>query len=345
MNNRPQTLFLGNGFNRLHSDEFNWNEVLKSASDSTIQKIADGVPYTHVYEKLYLSKICSYETDIKDKIGEKQLKAEIAERLESLMVTDFGNRKYPREYEDFFDNGYCPFQNVLTTNYDYGFDNILSSIGYLLIDKNTQEDVYSLMRRLTYRKNDSVVNVWHIHGESKGKNNSSQSIMLGYDHYCATLSRIETYVKRGKIGTKVIHDNQNRSNKYHILPCLINDEMYQWNVNDIETWIDTFFFTDIHIIGFGMDFSELDIWWLLNKRMRYMTDKSSVNYIKMNSQQNSVYYYGQTNDSIIDALQTYGVKCRNIKIKDNKNKEEWKKSYKEHIGSIKNTIHNNLSIF
>lgn len=28
--------------------------------------------------------------------------------------------------------------------------------------------------------------------------------------------------------------------------------------------------TDVHIIGFGMDFSEIDIWWLLSKRARLM---------------------------------------------------------------------------
>ncbi|MCJ8326248.1 MAG: hypothetical protein MJK08_04015 [Campylobacterales bacterium] len=30
----------------------------------------------------------------------------------------------------------------------------------------------------------------------------------------------------------------------------------------------TFFNTDIHILGFGLDYSEIDLWWILNKRAR-----------------------------------------------------------------------------
>ena len=42
--------------------------------------------------------------------------------------------------------------------------------------------------------------------------------------------------------------------------------------NDIQihSWIDLFFTTNVHIIGFGLDYSEQDIWWILNKRKRYM---------------------------------------------------------------------------
>jgi len=36
-----------------------------------------------------------------------------------------------------------------------------------------------------------------------------------------------------------------------------------------QTWIDLFFAATIYFIGFGLDFSETDIWWLLNKRARF----------------------------------------------------------------------------
>ena len=40
----------------------------------------------------------------------------------------------------------------------------------------------------------------------------------------------------------------------------------------IISWIDLMFTTDVYIVGFGMDFSEQDIWWILNKRQRFIKE-------------------------------------------------------------------------
>lgn len=52
----------------------------------------------------------------------------------------------------------------------------------------------------------------------------------------------------------------------------------------IYSWADVFFMTDLHIIGFGLDFAELDIWWLLNRRIRLNKDYD-------NPVKNKIYYY------------------------------------------------------
>ena len=33
----------------------------------------------------------------------------------------------------------------------------------------------------------------------------------------------------------------------------------------MESWIDLFLFEDIDIVGLTLDFSELHLWWILNK--------------------------------------------------------------------------------
>ncbi|MGL0957632.1 hypothetical protein ABMX86_22250 [Vibrio vulnificus] len=48
------------------------------------------------------------------------------------------------------------------------------------------------------------------------------------------------------------------------------------------SWVDLFFSGDVHILGFSLDYSETDIWWLLNKRARFYVD-GLVN--------NKVYFY------------------------------------------------------
>ena len=59
-----------------------------------------------------------------------------------------------------------------------------------------------------------------------------------------------------------------------------------------------------------MDFSELDIWWLLNKRARIK--KSNPNLIK-----NTITYYlnpeyDNKKDDIIDALKVFNVECKQM---------------------------------
>ena len=41
-----------------------------------------------------------------------------------------------------------------------------------------------------------------------------------------------------------------------------------------------FFNSDIHIVGFGFDYSEIDLWWILNKRARMMLANNSAKQIK-----------------------------------------------------------------
>lgn len=339
----PQTLLIGNGFNLLHSEKFEWKNVLKSVSNSIDDK-QNKTPYTHIYEKLYLDEIAKYDIDLKEKAPEKALKARIFEELEDLMSTVFKGRTYPKEYEQFFLNGFCPFQNVLTTNYDYGFDNALLAIGYKLNEVCNNEDIYSTLRKCSYIKNDSLVNVWHIHGEGEGKNRSSNSIMLGYDHYCGALSRIEKYVKNGKIDKTDCSVIKRPNKKCHYIHYLMMDSTNSWSIDNIKTWIDTFFFTDVHIIGFGMDFSEIDIWWLLNKRKRYLSNIHSNNNLGNGLiNENKIFFYGEEKDGINDTLSTYGVICKTSKRPENK--KNWSDMYKNNIKEIINYFNNPISIF
>jgi len=53
------------------------------------------------------------------------------------------------------------------------------------------------------------------------------------------------------------------------------------------SWVDLFFSSNVHIIGFSLDYSETDIWWLLNKRARFAADKLV---------KNKIFFYTDTID-------------------------------------------------
>lgn len=50
------------------------------------------------------------------------------------------------------------------------------------------------------------------------------------------------------------------------------------------SWIDAFFFRNLHIIGFALEFCESDIWWLLVKRARLIKKNGTLI-------QNKIFYY------------------------------------------------------
>ncbi len=46
----------------------------------------------------------------------------------------------------------------------------------------------------------------------------------------------------------------------------------------IKSWIDLFFTSNVHIIGYSMPFDEIDLWWLLDKRKRLIWEGRMATY-------------------------------------------------------------------
>ncbi len=55
-------------------------------------------------------------------------------------------------------------------------------------------------------------------------------------------------------------------------------------INDVKSWVDLFFVSDIHIIGLNLGYEETDLWWVLNKRRRIKQAES-------NLIRNRIFYY------------------------------------------------------
>ena len=87
-------------------------------------------------------------------------------------------------------------------------------------------------------------NIWHVHGEAK----KPSSIIIGHTYYGALFARISEYLKSQK-------------NRYY-------DNQREGKENVIRSWIDAFILGDVYAIGFGYDYSEFDLWWLLNRKKR-----------------------------------------------------------------------------
>jgi len=139
-----------------------------------------------------------------------------------------------------------------------GFKNIMTTNYEYFLTPDSQrknsETKYSLFRYQTHNNQ----KVWHIHGEL----NNLDSLMLGYDHYMGSINNMQTYLHKKKKDT------------------------------DKQSWVDIFLNDDIYILGLGLDFGEIDLWWLLSYRNREILagniDKKKIVYIDMVENQKDI---------------------------------------------------------
>lgn len=133
--------------------------------------------------------------------------------------------------------------NFLTTNYDLTLESYLS---YHQQGKEILYNMYSHYATNTHTHNlYGQNNIWHIHGDV----NRPQSIILGYDHYCKQIAKIREYIPLSY--TELLSKNNSRQRK----------EFYEWGK---KTWVDLFFTSDVYILGLGLSYAELDLWWLID---------------------------------------------------------------------------------
>lgn len=249
---KTHTILLGNGINYLSAYAVSWEDLL-------IELMGDDK-----FEMKYLPNLMTYERirlNWEETIGNtNDLKRKIAERLKNQSANEY-YKKILR----------LNFRNFLTTNYDYA---ILKSFLEMSFDNyvknNGTEEIYSLRRykELINSNKEVVSKVWNIHGEL----DSPKTIMLGMNHYCGSVGKIDQYLK-GKYDFK---------HKEAHLPIKKIEEKIDSQTFDEYSWVELFFSSNIHIAGFGLDFSEIDIWWILTVRARLM---------KTSNPNNRIYYY------------------------------------------------------
>lgn len=249
------SILFGNGLNYLSVDQISWDGLLDKIKGSN-QFDSTSLPNTMIYEKIMLHKHSSPDKMIRN--TESNLKNEIADVLK--------NQKTNKFYEKLLN---LKFDNYLTTNYDYALNDSFKAIKKGNWTKNNStEGIYSIRRNTSFydSKNKEHCKIWNIHGEVS----NPKSIMLGLDHYCGSIGKIDGYLK-GK------YEYQIENTKHQTIPIT---EKINNNKFDNVSWVELFFKTNLHIIGFGLDYSEIDLWWIINKRARLKKEISIENTIK-----------------------------------------------------------------
>jgi len=235
------TIFFGNGINRLDPANISWDELLREIKGINDFQNGD-LPNTMIYERIILDRPL---TSIDVLSEEYSIKVKISELMKITNTNEY--------YKDLYN---LNAQNFITTNYDYAFVHSILEIPEVNtpLHEYSSEDIYSL-RRLKRISNlrESKKHFWQIHGEIR----KPATIMLGLDHYCGEIGKIDLYTKGG----------YRYKDKVDVTEVSIIDKLINQTFTD-SSWIELFFTSAIHILGFSLDYSEIDLWWIINKRAR-----------------------------------------------------------------------------
>ena len=229
---RPKVLFLGNGICRAYSGE-SWNNFLDEIKD-------------------------------KKKFPEKAENYELPMPLKAAMLADGKLAERMREQrKNKFDSFACctsdlqvainrladlGFDYILTTNYSYEIEAALMNKSPL-----NENDIKKLMTTtgVDNPQTKYLINtfnltgnnqVWHIHGEIR----KPDSMIICQYYYGNLLFYYKNYFDK----------NEPRYKK-----LMNKNEPVEFN-----SWLDAFIFGDVYFMGFGLDFSETDLWWLLERK-------------------------------------------------------------------------------
>lgn len=243
---RPILLLIGNGPNRLEHQlgSPSWDELMKDLAKSTGYKAFNtgSKPLPLAFEEV-LGRAASLSG-----VGEDHLKARVAEVARRVK----GNWFHSTIRE-------LPVSDILTTNYDYALTETDSPSD---IVPGSTETKYSLFRRQKF----SGTTVWHIHGEAT----APDTLLLGHDHYVRYSGRVQQYL-RPTTGGVSEPEAWRVSDAVSPLAAGMSDfEALEPTPKGYPrySWVDLFLTRELHIMGLGMDFSEIILWWLLTIRAR-----------------------------------------------------------------------------
>ena len=236
MTNAP-ILLVGNGPNRVSPQGVSWSQLMGElrATAGMATSGHETKPFPLHFEEIRNAFLARTP-----KAKEATFLRLVAKRMEALRPNDIHRRLTALNVA-----------NILTTNYDDCLERALAPTASVA-DFDTGESKHSLFRRSRIGRR----YFWHLHGEIWRPN----SVLLGHDRYVESCSHLRHY----------LDPRQGIAFKQHPqgLKALFLDANAAISVRRPHSWVDLFMLRDVHIVGLSMDYTEIDLWYLLSLRHR-----------------------------------------------------------------------------
>ncbi len=237
----PKVLLLGNGIQRsFFSGALSWESFLEQMTINeriTKETKISGIPFG-------LEVVLRTKDNV-----DKQIKS-IAGNLDE----EIADEEYTSELKGLLSLG---FDEIITTNYDFHLESAalgikkLNEYQYKKMTKNQKpgkraEGKYFIhtAQVVSMPGKTKPIRIWHVHGHVR----NTDSMVIGHYYYGNLIYKYKEYLDK-------------MMNQY--------EKAYDGgSVLNYDSWIDAFITGDVYILGFGLDFSEIDLWWLINRKAR-----------------------------------------------------------------------------
>lgn len=246
-------LFVGNGLNRVSAD-LSWAAVLRdlvphAALPDTFVASLDAKPFTLAFEELCFLAAEHAAGDGTDTTPVGDLEADLKRRVAETISRIPPNELHAQAMATAGAAAAATTRHIITTNYDYNLE-LASDLDFGASE--TDETKYSLRRRRVARtEGGGELSVWHIHGEAR----VPRTLMLSHDHYVRYINRMRRFVP-ADVGAR------EEGGPDHATTHTPAD------TSTPPTWVTLFLESDVHVVGFGFDYTEIELWWLLSLKRR-----------------------------------------------------------------------------
>ncbi len=313
----PQVLLVGNGLNRAFQGDSWKNAVLKMWKNQRLktetekEAAKEALPYPFL---IVLGTNDNVDTVLKEE-EENEEKAENKEKKIKKINEYFPTIKDTPELTAMYGKLLTAgFDHILTTNYTYelertAYPNVISIENYaarnlqsVSVPNKAPERKYLLHTYYNVEYEGHKNKIWHIHGEVR----KPDSIILGHDYYGRLLNKYQSEFAERK-DKQFMHQKEGKD------PIM-------------NSWLDAFIMGDVHVLGFGYDLSEFDLWWLLSRKKRE------------NAECGKVYFYEPSfgKEMKHELMRAYGVKVSDLGF--DSEKVDYKAFYEKAIEHICNKI-------
>ncbi len=287
---RPgKSLLIGNGVNRLSNDSVSWENVLKEL----VQTNNFPKESLNLIPNTIFFECIKFQSSPPFRTSEAAAQQRIANMMAAIQPNPYHAR--------FLESG---VKHIFTTNYDYSLEKAAAAPA----DSSGNETKYSLFRR----KKVGELSIWHIHGEI----DRPKTIMLGFDHYAGCLQKMRKHLV-GEL------ESDEEKALIALASRLSGEEPKE------PAWVEIFLRDQVDIIGLTLDFTEIDLWWLLGlkKMMGLLKDgiAGKTRYIHF-------YLENQTGETEarLAAMKLYGIEILEIPVKSN----QWEQAYTDYLNEV-----------
>lgn len=279
-------LFLGNGINRLFEGESWESLIVDELKESGVD---------HSYEEIK-NMPCNMQIIAASDDNVNKAMVRVAKRINQKIGNN--QKNFLQEILD------IDVDAIMTANYSTELEQALgmnnTSYSFHKCQHYAKDQPESMGRYRLHRYSEIDGNyIWHIHGDIYAPN----SIIMGSYYYGGLVSKIHQYLKSFMQGYKYC-----KSHGIDYAP---------------KSWVDYFLISNVYILGFGMSFSETDIWYLIGAKKRYFPENKTYFYIPREEI--------SKNKEIIVLLRAYGVEI----VSDYSTSHSFENYYRSAVADIK----------